>query len=288
MGLYSFMHYYKIGPRSQSWQEGTSGQTWDKLVEFNPKLAEIGLPRGLLPAFFATSQVFVLGMFATIATLKIDQVGGLLLMQIPGVLLLGWTLRAGFSIRHIFDRYYYHTNAFYGEIFKRGSLRVSDREPVSYDAIYWVPRAWRAHTWASLLQLDRVFPVGRFMAITLVVYWIVALQNPPGSLVSTIYLLIVICAKNLTVFALTQRRLAPDLIEATFQSKAGWSMTRFFVNLRWTLPLCGALCLVAWISDGFTYTDAFRWTVLDAALSFLFAWIITYGTFKFQRPRLAA
>lgn len=288
MGLYSVMHYYKIGPRSQSWREGTSGQTWDKMVEYNPNFINIGLPRGLMPAFFATSHVFILGTIATIATLKIADLFGPVVMQAPAVLLLGWTLWTNREARQVFDRYYYHTNAFYDEMFRRGSIRVSDRPPVSYEAVYWVPGTWRAHTWASLVQLDRVFPVGRFMTIMLVVYWIVTLQNPPGTLISTVYLLIVLVAKNLTVYVLTRRRLAPDLIEATFQSNAGWSMTRFFVNLRWTAPLCAALCLVAWLSENFSYADALGWTALDVALSFGFAWAITYATFKFQRPRLAA
>lgn len=287
MGLYSFMHYYKIGPRSQSWQEGTSGNTWDRIVAYNPTL-EPGLPRGLLPALFATSHVFIMGALTTIAALKIDELFGPLFMQAPAILLLAWTFWSNRKAQNVFDRYYYHTNAFYDEMFRRGSIRVSDREPVSYAAVYWVPSTWRAHTWASLVQLDRVFPVGRFMTIMLVVYWIVTLQNPPGTLISTIYLLIVIVAKNLTIYTLTQRRLAPDLIEATFQSKAGWSMTRFFVNLRWTAPLCVALCLVAWLSENFSYTEALGWTALDVALSFVFAWAITYATFNFQRPRLAA
>lgn len=287
MGLYSFMHYYQIGPKSQSWQEGTSGQTWDKVVEFNPTMKP-PLPRGLLPALTATSRVFVVGMLALVAALKLDQALGHLFILIPGVALLLWTLRNAYKLRPRFDKYYYHTNAFYDEVFRRGSISISDRVPIPYNAVYWVPAKWRAHTWASLLQFDRVLPVGRFMTIALVIYWIVTLQHPPGTIINAVYMVLVLCAKNLTVLTLTKPKLAPDLIEATFQSKPGWSMTRFFVNLRWTMPLLIALCLVAWLAKDFTYTDAILWTALDVVLSFVFAWVITYATFKFQRPHLTA
>lgn len=287
MGLYSFMHYYQIGPKSQSWQEGTSGQAWDKIVEFNPAITP-PLPRGLLPALMATSRVFVVGMLPIVAALKIDQAFGHLFILIPGILLLLWTLNSARVLRPYFDKYYYHTNAFYDEVFRRGSISISDRAPIAYKEVYWVPAKWRAHTWASLLQFDRVLPVGRFMTIALVVYWIVTLQNPPGTIVNSVYMGLVLCAKNLTVLTLTKPKLAPDLIEATFQSKAGWSMTRFFVNLRWTMPLLLALCAVAWLAKDFTYADAVLWTCLDVVLSFVFAWVITYATFKFQRSHITA
>ena len=287
MGLYSFLHYYKIGPISQSWREGTSGQTWDKIIEFNPKMHP-GLPRGLLPALFATARVFVVGMLPIVAMLKVDQYLPVWFAIIPGLLWLGWNAIKARRIIPQFDRIYYHTNAFYEELFTRGSIRISDRAPVSYDAVYWVPARWRAHTWASLLQFDRVLPVGRFMAIALVVYWIIGFQHPPGTSINMIFLLLVICIKNATIYTLTQPKLAPNLIEATFQSKAGWSITRFFVNLRWTMPLFIALCAIAWFSNGLSYWQAVLWIGLDITLSFVFAWIITFATFKFQRSRLAA
>ena len=286
-GLFSFLHYYQIGPKSQLWREGSAGHTWDKLVEYNPKIAP-PLPRSLLPALFATSRVFLVSMLPLGAMLKIDQFGYTWLMLLPGILMLGWVAFRASRVIPEFDRYYYHTNAFYAEVFKRGSIGASDRAPVSYNAIYWVPAKWRAHTWASVLQFDRVLPVGRFMTIALVIYWVVSIQNPPGTPVNTVFMLLVIGFKNATVYLLTQPKLAPDLIEATFQSKSGWSMTRFFVNLRWTMPLLIALCAIAWLSSGLTYGQALLWVGLDIVLSFVFAWIITFATYNIQRSRLAA
>ena len=132
MGLYSFLHYYKIGPISQSWREGTSGQTWDKIIEFNPKMHP-GLPRGLLPALFATARVFVVGMLPIVAMLKVDQYLPVWFAIIPGLLWLGWNVIKARRTIPQFDRIYYHTNAFYEELFTRGSIRISDRAPVSYD-----------------------------------------------------------------------------------------------------------------------------------------------------------
>lgn len=286
-GLYSFQYYLTIGAKSQAWQEGSEGKWWDNAVEFNPKL-QLNLPRGMLPALFATARVFVVGVLPLVAGLKLRQFGPFALALIPAAMAMAWTVLRAVKLRQSFDRYYYHTNAFYNELFKRGSISITDRAPVSYDAVYWVPAKWRAHTWASLLQFDRILPVGRFMTMGVVVYWILSTQNPPGTPVNSVFLLLMLVTKNLTVVTLTKPRLAPDLIEATFQSRAGWSMTRFFVNLRWTMPAGLALLAVAFFSSQLSYLDVGLWVAVDVVLAFLAAWGITYFNHKFQRTRLAA
>ncbi len=285
-GLYSFLHYYTIGPKSQAWQEGNAGHTWDKLVEYNPTIKP-PLPRGLLPALSATTRVFVIGILPLVAGLKLQQFVPGPLILVPAVLWLAWTLWRATRMRPVFDRFYYHSNAFYNELFKRGSISISDRAPVAYDAVYWVPQKWRAHTWASLLQFDRVLPVGRFMTVGVVIYWIMSTQNPPGTAVNSAFLFVLLVVKNLTIYTLTKPKLAPNLIEATFQSRTGWSMTRFFVNLRWTMPAGLALLAVALFSSQLSYAMVGLWVGIDITLAFLAAWGVTYFNHKFQRTRFA-
>ena len=287
MGYYSLAHYFSVGPAAQAWREGTAGKKLDRFFEFAPPLKP-PIPRGLMPALTATSHVFIAGTLPVVAALKVDQVFGAGYILLPSLLFL---LLAVYKIRRVqrtFDRYYYQTNAFYDEVFSRGAVHLGERDPIAYDAVYWVPKPWKAHAWAGLVQLDRLFPIGRFLAVALALYVIVSIQNPPGSLVNTIVLSVIICTKNMTVYLLTLPRLAPDFIEATFQSKANWSVTRFFINIRWTLPLGVFLCGVAWLSRSFTYQVAAGWIVLDVGLAFLFAWSITFATFKYQRTQLAA
>lgn len=287
MGLYSLTHYIKIGPVSQDWTEGTIGKGWDSVLEFLGPVRP-PIPRALLPALTATAQVFTPGVLATVAALKVEQLFGTGYMLLPTLAFCFWALVKIRRVTRAFDRYYYHTNAFYGEVFSGGTVQVTERDPIAYDAVYWVPKRWKAHAWAGLLQIDRVFPIGRFLTIALILYVIVFIQNPPGSLVNTIVLGVIICVKNMTIYLLTTPKMAPDLIERTFQSKAGWSMTRFFINLRWTLPLGAFLIFVAWFSSSFAYQTAAGWIVLDIILALVFAWSITFATFKFNRTQLSA
>lgn len=284
MGIYSFCFYYSIGPKAQHWQEGTAGGWYDKLVAFDPRL-EVPLPRGLIPALTATSRIFMLGVAVVIAQLYLARDAGIIHTLWPGLVILAWSVYKFKSLQQTFDAAYYHTNAFYREIFQRGSLRTEERAAIAYDAVYWVPSKWRSHAWMNLVQLDRVMPIGRFLTIGMVILWVMIWQGVNPTYVTS-YILLLISIKNLASLALSRQDLNPSAFQHLFQSRIDWSLTRFFINIRWTLPLFIGMISLAWLHPSFSIDAAIMWTSLDILLSFVFAWTITYAVTIQSRERL--
>lgn len=283
IGMYSFAFYYGIGPVAQRWQEGTAGQWYDRLKEYSSH--PVPLPRGLIPALTATSRVFSLGIVVAIVQLYLTRDAVTIHLLWPALALFLWAVVRLQRLQASFDRAYYHTNAFYREIFQRGSLRTSEREPISYEAVYWVPARWRSHAWVNLVQLDRVMPIGRFFAIGLFVLAILIWQRIDPVYITT-YLLLFIAAKNLASLTLSRADINPPVLQRLFQSRLDWSLTRFFINVRWTLPLLIGLLALGWLHPGFSMQAAGIWTLADLALSFIFAWITTFSIATQSRERV--
>ncbi|MGI9174182.1 MAG: hypothetical protein ACR2GR_02525, partial [Rhodothermales bacterium] len=164
IGLISFRRYMTMGATAQAWQEGTKGQVYRKMAE-QSSTGGLGVPDGLVPAVTATGSLFIVGALAVVVSALLGSVTPALAL-LPGAALAAW---AGFrlvQVRPVYDRHYYHTNAFYGDVFRSaGGVRVASREPSAYEAVYWVPPRWKPHVWAGLRQLDRRLPLGRFIII---------------------------------------------------------------------------------------------------------------------------
>ena len=189
-------------------------------------------------------------------------------------------------MRRTFDRAYYSTNAFYGEVLGGGPGGVAVREPVALETLYWVPTRWRPATWASLRQLDRMLPLGRFVLIGHVLFWALAFQNVSGPLIHS-YLLLMVLAQNGACLLLSQRVAAPPAFQITMQAPLDWAITRFFVNLRWALPLALSLSLVALFDADLLWADVLLWTGLDLLVAGLLAAGVTYRTEGVVRRRYA-
>ncbi len=117
-GLYSFAHFMGIGPVSQAWQEGTMGQGYRAYKQVaNP----LPMPEGMVPAFLATARIFTVCILFLVAGAFAGRLAIPLAGAAPGLALFLWSVIKLYRTRPIFDRFYYHTNAFYGEIFPPGS-----------------------------------------------------------------------------------------------------------------------------------------------------------------------
>ena len=276
IGLYSLCVYFSIGPTSQQWQEGTKGGWWDKLIELNPTLRP-SVPRGLLPALSSTTRVFGVAILVTMLSVILERDVSPLLMPLPGLIMLGWSLRKIRLLRPHFDRFYYHTNAFYGEVLRTGSFTSEVKETTPYKGLYWVPMRWRPHTWASLVQLERVIPIGRFVVIAITFLWILSWRNASVETL-TAYLTLVLVGKNLCILFFNRKDLAASLLTHAMQSTLGWSITRGFVNLKWTLSLAVGLLPLTWLDSSVSWQFGLTWVLADMLCSFIFALFITYGS----------
>lgn len=286
IGLYSFERYVTIGRVSQEWQEGKRGKSYRWLAENTP-LQPVGLPDGMIPALLVTSHVFVVGAVVVVLGVYAGLIAGPALAWVPALALILW---AGAVLRRhlpVYDRDFYCTNAFYVEIFRMaGGVRVSDREPIPYAAVYWVPGRWRAHVWAGLRQLDRKMPLGRLIALGHLLLWVLFYQDAAPAVITS-YLLLFAATKNAAVFLLTTEPFAPEPFQITLQSHTGWALTRFFLNLRWTLPWLLSLLLVAWMHPEFGAGDALAWTGVDVLLALITASIFTLLSEAQYRKRFA-
>jgi hypothetical protein len=285
VGVYAYNHYTVIGPVSQAWQEGRAGGWYRRLVEKDER-ADMHIPHGLVPTVLASARIFGLAAAVILATALLVSYGPALLALLPPVALLGYaTLRL---IRRVpqYDHDFYCTNALYAELMTSGGPRESQREPIRYDAVYWAPASLRPHVWAGLRQLDRRLPLGRLFALGVIGLWVLFVRDASAGAIAG-YLGLMLLAKNAAVGLLTAEPLAPRAFDLALQRPAGWTATRFFVNLRWTLPLALALALVAFFDASFTLAHVALWVGVDLVLALLTAWLATYAAEVRYRRRFA-
>jgi hypothetical protein len=260
----SFAHFATLGPRSQAWQEGRAGQWYRRAVEERGQ--GVSLPRGLVPALFATTRCFVVALAAVVVSAAGAQGGVALAAWGPGLVLLGWAGLRLWRERTAYDRHFYHTTAFYDEVMGGGTLRAKGRDPIPYDALYWVPARWRPAAWASLRQLDRRLRLGRLVALAHAGLWLLCLQGTAPAVVAG-YLVVVTTAQVAACGFLTTPTAAPLSFQRSLQSTIDWIGTRTFVNLRWLAPHAGSLVLVALFDDTYGPAWVLTWTAVHAALS---------------------
>ena len=285
VGLLSFRRYMTMGATSQAWQEGTKGQVYRKMAE-QSSTGGLGVPDGLVPAVTATGALFIIGALAVVASALLEGVAPALAL-LPGAALAAWAGLRLWQVRPAYDRHYYHTNAFYGDVFRSaGGVRATSREPIAYEAVYWVPPRWKPHVWAGLRQLDRRLPLGRFVIIGHLFLWFLFFQEADVQITSA-YLLLFIAAQNAAVYLLATPALAPLPFGLLQQAAWHWALTRFFVNLRWVLPMALSLGLVALLDVDVRFSTALSWTLLDLAFAFLTAWLVTYAHESRYRRRYA-
>ncbi len=260
----SFAHFATLGPRSQAWQEGRAGHWYGRAVDERGQ--GVDLPRGLVPALFATTRCFAVALVAVIASAAGAEANVPIAAWGPGLVLLGWAGIRLWRERTAYDRHFYHTTAFYEEVLGGGALHDRGRDPLPYDALYWVPPRWRPATWASLRQLDRRLPLGRLVVLAHVGLWLLCLRGVPSALTAG-YLTIVFTAQVAACGLLTTNSAAPLPFQRPLQSTLDWIATRTFVNLRWLGPHAGSLALVALLGDTYGANWVLTWTAAHAALA---------------------
>jgi hypothetical protein len=285
VGLYAFDHYTAIGPVSQAWQEGTRGARYRRLVTLDER-ASLHIPHGLVPTVLASARVFAIAAATILATALLVSFVGAAFGIVPPLALLGYSVIKLARRVPQYDHDFYCTNALYTELLMRGGPREAQREPVAYEAVYWAPRRQRPHVWAGLRQLDRRLPLGRLFALGVLGLWALFIRDASAGVVAG-YLLIALGAKNGAVALLASEPLAPRAFDLTLQRPAGWTATRFFVNLRWTLPLALALALVALFDPGFALADVALWVGVDLVFALVTAWFATYAAEVRYRRRFA-
>jgi hypothetical protein len=260
----SFVHFATLGPRSQAWQEGRAGQWYGRAVEERGQ--GISLPRGLVPALFATTRCFTVALIAVIVSAAGAQAHLPIAAWGPGFALLGWAGVRLWQEQATYDRHFYQTTAFYDEVIGGGSLSAKGRDPIPYNALYWVLPRWRPATWASLRQLDRRLPLGRLVALVHGGLWLLCARGVPSAVVAS-YLVLAFTAQVAACGLLTTGAAAPLSFQHSLQSTLDWIATRTFVNLRWLGAHVGSLTLVVLFGDAYGWGWVGTWTAVHVMLA---------------------
>ena len=284
VGGYSLHRYMTVGVRLQAWHEGRAGQWYHAMRE--EQGAAFAVPPGLVPTLFTTARIMIVGLATILISEALRQAGFANAALIQALVLVGGASLQLWRRRAAYDRAYYSTNAAYNELLGGSAEQAAAREPVTMAALYWVPTRWRPATWASLRQLDRILPLGRFVLLGHVLLWVLAARGTTGPLIDG-YLLLFILAQNGACALLTRDRAAPPAFQLTMQSVFDWGMTRLFVNLRWTLPLVLSLSLIAVFDRNFGAYDVLFWAGLDVAAAMVAAVLATFATEAATRRRYA-
>ena len=274
IGVLALVRYITIGEVSQQWQEGRRG------AGLLNSLKQVGqtpsVPAGSFPSLLTTVNISAGGMLLVVAGAYLGATTGAAAFEtLPGLLLLGYAIFRMMRIRAVFDRFFYHTNAFYTELFLNPKTVQDEREPVRHNAIYWVPSRWKPAAWFSILQLDRKQPVGRILLVGHILLWTLFYAGLGDALISS-FLLLLVLGKCAAIYPLSTRPYAPLLFQYRLLRPADWILVRFFVNLRWLPLLALSLWLVSLFSARADFSFIARWLFIDAGLSLLTALLLTF------------
>lgn len=274
IGIMAAVRYTTIGSVSQEWQEGTRGSG------FMNTMRNVGqspsVPTGSFPSLLTTVYIAAGGMMLVVAGAYLSGVtGNPVLEMVPGLLILAYAGIRALSIRKLFDRYFYHTNAFYAELFLNPKAVQEGREPIRHDALYWVPSRWKPAAWFSLLQLDRRQPLGRLLLTGHIILWTLFYAGLGDAVISSFITLLVL-GKSLMVYMLISKPFAPLLFQYRLLKPTDWIIVRFFVNLRWLPLLVISLWIVSLLSNRVDGNFILQWALIDAGISLLSAMIFTF------------
>jgi hypothetical protein len=189
-------------------------------------------------------------MLSVVLGAWLQAAAGLPLNAAGGVLLLGIGLRGWMINRRTVDSTFYHAHGFYTELFRNpGGTADGGREPLPVASLYWVPVWFRTLTWVLLRQMDRKVPVGRLMITGFVLYWSMLYGGISDGIIVFGLPVMIILIKNVILLRASGPAFTPLMFRRALAPQWQWMAARFFVNLRWSLPLYGLLLLTLWMSE---------------------------------------
>jgi len=233
LNLISITRYLKSGPDSQFWQESEKGR------DMRRKLADYfkyPLDPGSIPSLINTLIITAAGMIAIVAgSIFYGWLGSHYeIIAALLILLAGWVMIH--KLKKNPEKNYYSTNAFFREFFGSDLQGDSVVERRKVEQLWWVPVPIRANVWQFMQQLDRKIPAGRVVAVGHFLIWFIAYQRPEQEFMTALWILFAL-AHQLFVMLSMQNSMAPGWLLRWVGSGTNWFFTRFWMQLRWLVPL---------------------------------------------------
>lgn len=231
--LISIVRYVKSGESSQFWKEAEKEKRQDHFSFF---LKYNQIDPSALPSLLNTMLVFSVGAVSLVTGSVLQQQFSFLVESLFYLVILIAGLFLYIKTMHSIDRSFYLTNAFFHEFFgvsmKGGEVAVK-RE---VEQLWWVPSRLKMHVWQFLLQLDRKIPAGRAVAAGHAAIWFIAYQRPDAQFLTIIWILFGVLHQLLTLMSI-QQEMAPHWLLRWIDDSYIWTLSRFWMQLRWILPL---------------------------------------------------
>ncbi len=229
----SVRRYVMSGPSSQFWKESEKGK---KMRVTLSNLFKYPVDPGTFPSLVNTVVVFLLGSVSLVIGSYLGQVfslyaeaGFFLIILLMGSVFHFW--QADNLVKN-----FYSSNAFFREFFRVtlvGEEVTSKRE---VEQLWWVPARLKMHVWQFLLQLDRKIPAGRAVAVGHLVVWFTAYQRPEPQFLVIIWILFALFHQFFTIMTI-QKEMAPPWLLRWIDRNSVWFASRFWMQLRWIVPL---------------------------------------------------
>lgn len=271
---YASYRYLRVGPVSQLWQEQKKGK---KLLQALKETGNsTGVPAGSLPTIGTTVMVSVVGMLSVVLGAWLQGVSGLPFSSGGAVILLLVGARGWIKNLPALDVPFYHAHAFFQELFRNpGGKSDGGRDPLPYQALYWVPKTIKPLVWSTLRQMDRKVPVGRLVIIGIILYWSLIYGGLTDAMLLTGIPVVIIILKNVLLFRVTGPAFAPKRFQQLMGSPIRWFLARCFVNLRWSFPIYGFMLLTVWMVEAVNYPLWQFWILADIVLLISVSALIT-------------
>lgn len=241
--LMSVARYVKSGPDSQFWQESERGR------EMRKKFADYfkyPLDPGTIPSMINTLLIAGTGMIAVVAGAWLSGSAGMLGEPAAGLIVLVAGIIMFSGLMKNPERSFYPTNAFYGEFFGSGTGDESVVERRKVEQLWWVPAGIRHHVWQFLQQTDRRLPAGRVIAAGHIFVWFIAYQRPGEGFITALWVFFAL-SHQLLVLVTLQPSMSPGWLLRWIAPARTWFASRFWMQLRWLVPLLVSINLQAFI-----------------------------------------
>lgn len=231
--LISIVRYVKSGESSQFWKEAEKEERQDHFSFF---LKYNQIDPSSLPSLLNTILVFSVGAVSLVIGAVLQQQFSFLAEGVFYLIIFLGGLFFFLKRTHSIDRSFYLTDAFFHEFFGvslKGEEITVKRE---VDQLWWVPSRIKVHVWQFLLQLDRKIPAGRAVAAGHIAVWFIAYQRPDPQFLTVIWILFGVI-HQLFILMSIQEEMAPHWMLRWVDDNFIWTLSRFWMQLRWIVPL---------------------------------------------------
>lgn len=231
--ILALVRYVQAGKKSQYWQESEQGKRARiKAAEY----FKFPLDSGSIPSLINTTIITTVGMGAVVISAAFEPIVGVWSALGVGFVVLAAAVWMFLKMEDDLTSGFYQSDAFYREFFGENLKGEESEQMRTVDQLWWVPGSLKSHVWQFLVQLDRIIPSGRLVAAGHMLIWFIAYQRPQEEFLLSGWIVFAM-AHHLLTFLTFKIEMAPGWILRWIGTAQIWFFTRFWLQLRWLLPL---------------------------------------------------